>query len=194
MATLQSLRDAPNTAREYETVFILAPETPNEEVAKVNDRVKGVIQAMGGSVLKVDNWGKRRLAYEIKKQLKGIYLHWQYLGSAGLVEELERNLRMLDLVLRYMTVKVDANIDPNARPSEMDDDAYARAAETAADEEDIMIGAGGSSLDDDDDEYGGGDYDSDDDDDYIGRRGDDDDNSSDDGYIGPRRGEDDDNE
>ena len=71
---------------------------------------------MGGKVLTVDNWGKRKLAYEIAKQLKGIYLYWQYLGTAGLVEELERNLRMLDSVIRYHTIKLDSNVDPNARP------------------------------------------------------------------------------
>ncbi len=180
MATLQSLRDAPGTSREYETIFILTPDTPNDGVAKVNDRVKGIVESMGGQVLKVDNWGKRRLAYEVEKQLKGIYLYWQYLGTSGLVEELERNLRMLDPVIRYMTVKLDADIDPNARPSEMDEDAYARAAETAADEEDLMMGNAPSESSDDDDDYdASADDDSDDSDDSDDVGGDDDDGDSD---------------
>jgi len=162
MAQLESLADAPGKSREYETIFILTPDTPNEGVAKVNDRIKGIVETMGGTVVKVDNWGKRKLAYEVSKQLKGIYLYWQYLGTTGLVAELERNLRMLDPVIRYMTVKLDTDVDPNARPSEMDDDAYARASETAADEEDIVMGANSR---EDEDDY---DSDSDSDSDYDG--------------------------
>jgi small subunit ribosomal protein S6 len=173
MAQLESLADAPGKAREYETIFILTPDTPNDGIAKINDRVKGIVDSLGGNVLKVDNWGKRKLAYEVGKQLKGIYLYWQYLGTTGLVEELERNLRMLDPVIRYMTVKLDADVDPNVRPSEMDDEAYARAAETAADEEDLIMGH--AAIDGDGD--GDGDRDRDGDDDEVSASGDDDDSN-----------------
>jgi small subunit ribosomal protein S6 len=152
MAQLQSLADAPGTQREYETIFIVAPDTRDEEIASVNQRVRHVIEGMGGKVLKVDNWGKRKLAYEIAKQLKGIYLYWSYLATPGVVDEFERNLRMLDTVIRYFSVKVDADIDPTARPSEVDDEAYVRAATTAADEEELMLGK--PVLDDDDDDDG----------------------------------------
>ena len=102
MARLLSLRDTPNTAREYETIYILRPNTANEGVAEVNTRIKGVIEGMGGKIIKVDNWGKRRLAYEVAKERKGIYLYWHYLAQPGVVEEAERNLRMLDSVIRYL--------------------------------------------------------------------------------------------
>jgi small subunit ribosomal protein S6 len=153
MARLQSLKDAPNTAREYETIYVLRPNTGNEQVAEVNTRVRGVIENMGGKVIKVDNWGKRRLAYEVAKERKGIYLYWQYLATPGVVEEAERNLRMLDSVIRYLTVKVDSDIDITARPSEIDDTSYERAANTAADEEDMFLSRPSSdeSNDDDDD-------------------------------------------
>lgn len=159
MARLQSLRDTPNTSREYETIYILRPNTPNEQVAEVNNRVKGIIEGMGGKVVKVDNWGKRRLAYEVAKERKGIYLYWLYLANPGVVEETERNLRMLDSVIRYLTVKVDENIDVAARPTEIDETAYDRAATTAADEEDMFLSRGADELaedgesDDDDDDY-----------------------------------------
>src|SRR5512146_3347512 len=136
MARLQSLRDTPNTSREYETIYILRPNTPNEGVAEVNTRIKGVIESMGGKVIKVDNWGKRRLAYEVAKERKGIYLYWLYLATPGIVEEAERNLRMLDNVIRYLSVKVDDNIDLAARPWEIDEQSYEKAATTAADAED----------------------------------------------------------
>ena len=156
MARLQSLKDTPNTAREYETIYILRPNTPNEGVAEVNNRIKGVIEGMGGKVIKVDNWGKRRLAYEVAKERKGIYLYWQYLAQPGVVEETERNLRMLDNVIRYLTTKVDENVDVSARPTEIDETSYEKAAQTAADEEDLFLSRGSdetTSTDDDDDEY-----------------------------------------
>jgi len=142
MARLQSQRDTPNTAREYETTYILRPNTPNEGVAEVNTRIRGIIENMGGKVIKVDNWGKRRLAYEVAKERKGIYLYWLYLAQPGVVEETERNLRMLDNVIRYLTVKVDENIDVSARPTEIDDASYEKAAQTAADEEDLFLSRG----------------------------------------------------
>jgi small subunit ribosomal protein S6 len=158
---LPSLADAPGTSREYETIYILRPGTTNEGVAEVNQRVRGIIEGLGGKVLKVDNWGKRRLAYEVEKERKGIYLHWQYLATRGVVDEVERNMRMLDIVIRYMSVKLEANIDPEARPTEIDDEAYVRASNTAADEEDMYLTRSENGFDDDDD---------DDDDDDGGRR------------------------
>ncbi len=136
---LPSLADAPNTQREFETIYILRPGSSNEDVAEVNGRVKGIIEERGGKVIKVDNWGKRRLAYEVRKERKGIYLYWQYLAGHGVVEEVERNMRMLDNVIRFMTVKLDTDVDPGARPSEVTDDTYEAAATTAADEEDMFL-------------------------------------------------------
>lgn len=146
MAQLQSLADAPNTLREYETIYILKPDTINDRVGEVNERVKGIIEGRGGKVLNVDNWGKRKLAYEIRKELKGIYLYWQYLGNPDIVAEFERNMRMLDAVIRYMTVKLDKDVDPGARPTEIDDETYEKASTTAADEEEIMLGRGPAAI------------------------------------------------
>jgi small subunit ribosomal protein S6 len=159
MARLQSLNDTPGTSREYETIYILRPNTPNDGVAEVNTRIRGIIESMGGKVIKVDNWGKRRLAYEVAKERKGIYLYWLYLAQPGVVEETERNLRMLDSVIRYLTTKVDENIDVAARPSEIDDTSFDKAAQTAADEEDMFLSRGSDeSSSGDDDEYGEDDF------------------------------------
>jgi small subunit ribosomal protein S6 len=153
MAQLKSLKDQPGTSREYETIFILRADTSNESIAQVNARLKGIVEGMGGKILKADNWGKRKLAYEVQKQLKGIYLYWQYLALAGTVEEFERNLRMLDNVIRYYTVKIDTDVDTTARPSDVTDETWQKAASTAADEEEIMTGQARSpfaDMDDDD--------------------------------------------
>ena len=149
---LQSTRDEPGTLREYETIFILRPDTNQDGIQNVNARVRTVIDQFHGKILKLDNWGKRKLAYEIKKQLKGIYMYWQYLGSADTVAEIERNLRMLDQVVRYYTVKVDEDVDPAARPSTVDDETFTKAATTVPDEEEIAIGSAKvPGFDDDDD-------------------------------------------
>ena len=156
MARLQSLRDKPNTSREYETIYILRPNTPNEGVAEVNTRIKGIIEGMGGKIIKVDNWGKRRLAYEVAKERKGIYLYWQYLAHAGRGRgdgAQPPHARHRDPL---PTVKVDEDIDVAARPSEIDDASFEKAAQTAADEEDLFLSRGGdesSASDDDDDEF-----------------------------------------
>ena len=149
-----SMRDEPGKQREYETIFILRSDTPNDGIAQVNTRIRGVIEQSGGKLLRLDNWGKRKLAYEIKKQLKGTYLYWQYLGSSGLVQEIERNLRMLDSVIRYYTVKVDEDVVADARPTDVTDETWSKAAETAADEEEIMTGQAPRSpfFEDEDDE------------------------------------------
>ncbi len=155
--TLQvSMRDEPGTKREYETIFILRPDTNQEGITLVNTKVRQVIDSMSGKTLKLDNWGKRKLAYEIKKQLKGIYMYWQYLGTSGMVEEIERNLRMLDSVIRYYTVRVDEDVVPDARPSTVDEETFTKAASTIPDEEELVTGAVASRFrddDDDDDEF-----------------------------------------
>ncbi len=67
MATqLRSMQDEPGTSREYETIFILRADTPNDGVGQVNARLRGILDTMGGKVLKLDNWGKRKLAYEVR--------------------------------------------------------------------------------------------------------------------------------
>ena len=115
MARLQSLRDTPNTAREYETIYILRPNTPNEGVAEVNSRIKGVIEGMGGKIIKVDNWGKRRLAYDIRKQREGTYAVLEVSAEPSMIKEFERQLRLNENVLRFLSTRVP--IRKKARPS-----------------------------------------------------------------------------
>ena len=111
------------------------------DLSKAEDRVTKIINDNGGKITATDNWGKRKLAYEINKQLKGIYMYWQYLGTSGMVEEIERNLRLLDAVIRYYTVKVDENVDPSAKPTGLGDEAFTKAATTIPDEEALATGA-----------------------------------------------------
>jgi small subunit ribosomal protein S6 len=135
--------DIPGRKREYETIFILRPDLANDAISAVNAKVRGVIEAGGGRLLKIDNWGRRKLAYEVKKQLKGIYLFWKYLGDPGLVEEVERNLRLSDQVIRYYSVKVADNVDVATATTEVTDETFANAAVPGPDEEAIATGQAG---------------------------------------------------
>ncbi|MDH3625976.1 MAG: 30S ribosomal protein S6 [Myxococcales bacterium] len=105
---------APKTqwAREYETIYILRPNVDNETAEKVVGRARNVVKRLGGTLTKIDNWGKRRLAYPIEKNRRGIFVYLKYVGFGDLVAELERNLRLLDEVVRFQTVLLREDIDP----------------------------------------------------------------------------------
>ncbi|MBN1944553.1 MAG: 30S ribosomal protein S6 [Bradymonadales bacterium] len=98
--------------REYETIYILRPDISDMDADRVTERVRGAIRSGDGRILEVRNWGKRRLAYEIGHNQKGIYIYWRYAGNNKCVAELERVLRMLEPVLRYLTVKLKDDVDP----------------------------------------------------------------------------------
>jgi small subunit ribosomal protein S6 len=154
----KSSRDIPGRTREYETIFILRPDVTNEVISAVNSKIRGVLEAGGGTLLKIENWGRRRLAYEVKKQLKGIYVFLRYLGQAGLVEEIERNLRLADSVIRHYTVKIGENVDPATRTSEVTDEAFANASVPGPDEEAIATGQAGARPFGEEDEEGAFDF------------------------------------
>jgi len=155
---LGSCRDVPGTTREYETIFILKPDVTNDVIGQVNTKIRHVLEAGGGRLLKVENWGRRKLAYEVKKQLKGIYLFFNYLGNAGLVEEIERNLRLTDSVIRYYSIKSDENVDPATRTSTMTEESFAGASVPGADEEAIATGQAGARPFGDEEEEGAFDF------------------------------------
>jgi small subunit ribosomal protein S6 len=147
--------DIPGRKRQYETIFILRPDLANDAISAVNTKVRGVVEGNGGKLLKIENWGRRKLAYEVKKQLKGIYLFWRYLGDPGLVEEVERNLRLSDQVIRYYSVKVADNVDVATTTTDVTDETFANAAVPGPDEEAIATGqAGARPFGDEDDEAG----------------------------------------
>ena len=108
-------------ATDYETIFILRADIDSDASEKAIARVLTAIEQGGGKLLKVESWGKRRLAYAIGKQRKGFYVYVRYLGYRGVVAEVERNLRMLDTVLRYLTVALAKNVDPKSIAVDADD-------------------------------------------------------------------------
>ena len=91
----------------YETICILHPDLTEEEVNGTIERYSALIGENGGEVTKSDHWGQRKLAYTVQGHSRGHYIYILYTGVAETVAELERNLRILDQNIRYMTVKVD---------------------------------------------------------------------------------------
>lgn len=117
--------------RRYETTFIIDPEVTTEGRLPVFERLKDLIGQFKGSLLAVDEWGSRKLAYEVKKKTRGYYARLDYCGNGDLVNEIERFFRIDDRVLKFMTVQLAADVDPQQLLDEM---ARAEAAkqETAA--------------------------------------------------------------
>jgi small subunit ribosomal protein S6 len=102
---------APNRAREYETIYILKPDVDADTADRVGARLSEVIGRENGRLTKVENWGRRRLAYDIRKNRRGVYVYLKYLGNGRVVSEVERNLRLLDGVIKYQTVLVRNDVE-----------------------------------------------------------------------------------
>jgi small subunit ribosomal protein S6 len=100
--------------RHYETLFIVNPDSSEEELKAVATKIKGVVSGMNGIVTSYDEQGKKKLAYSVKKQNKGYYVLMDYVGSADIVSEIERNMRLDDRVLKYLTVKLADQVDPES--------------------------------------------------------------------------------
>jgi len=107
-------------AREYETIYLLKPETPDDQVEEIKERLRGVVGREGGKVIRFTNQGKRRTAFPVAKDQKALYVHCLYLGLPGLVAEFERNLRMIDVVTKFQSVKLSDLIDIDSRQVEAD--------------------------------------------------------------------------
>jgi len=97
--------------RRYETIFIIDPDLSDEERAPLFERLKLLFPQLGGLLVENDEWGIRKLAYEIKKKVRGYYVRLDYCGTGALVNEIERFFRIDDRVLKYMTVLVDEDVD-----------------------------------------------------------------------------------
>jgi small subunit ribosomal protein S6 len=121
------------TQREFEITLILRPDSNKERIADLVGRLQTLLERNGGRMQKIDNWGLRTLAYPIQGQKKGIYLYVRFLGGSDTVKELERNLRIWDEIVRYLTVVVDGDVDPSARPSDVDDETLDAASDVAPD-------------------------------------------------------------
>lgn len=125
------------TQREYESVIILRPSTGKPEIAQLIERIRGMFKDYGGTLIKIDSWGTRILAFPVAHERKGVYLYWRYLGGSTIVAEFERLMGLSDKVIRFYTIKIDEDVDPDARPSEVTDELLDAAADPGPDPEEV---------------------------------------------------------
>jgi len=118
--------------RRYETIFIVRPNIAEDEIDAVINRTNSIIEGDGGTIIKVDKWGLKKLAYLIKKESQGYYVYVDYAGIPASVSEIERLFRIDDKVLKYLTVKLADSCDPEAIKEEL---ATAESAETSTEDE-----------------------------------------------------------
>jgi small subunit ribosomal protein S6 len=106
--------------REYETIYLLKAETPDEQVEEIKERLRGVVTRESGKVIRFTNQGKRKTAFPIGKNPKALYMHCLYVGNPGLVAEFERNLKMIDTVVKFQSVRLADDVDFDSRAVEAD--------------------------------------------------------------------------
>jgi small subunit ribosomal protein S6 len=99
-----------STVRQYELVYITPPEITEEALGELHQQVAAVVDRFGGTIEKTENWGRRRLAYEINRQREGVYVLEVINGPGTMLTELDRRLRVVDQVVRHMLVRVDEDL------------------------------------------------------------------------------------
>jgi small subunit ribosomal protein S6 len=99
-----------STTRQYELVYIITPEATDQEVADLHTQIEQIIQRFNGVLDKTENWGRRKLAYEIGHHREGIYVVETISGSGELMKEIDRRLRVIDQVIRHLVVRVDEEL------------------------------------------------------------------------------------
>jgi len=122
-------------AREYELVYILTPNVDPDDAEKVSTRIQEVVSRLGGKITKVDQWGRRKLAYPIKKSSRGVFVFVKIVGYNDVVAELERNLRNFDAVMRFQTVRREGTFDLAEVTVDPEEAKFTRLEVAPADEE-----------------------------------------------------------
>jgi small subunit ribosomal protein S6 len=94
-------------SRKYELVYVVSPDATDDQVTEVHTQVESIVQRMNGQLEKTDNWGRRKLAYEIGRHKEGTYVLEVINGDGELMKEIDRRLKVTDLVIRHLVVRVD---------------------------------------------------------------------------------------
>ncbi|MFQ5649606.1 MAG: 30S ribosomal protein S6 [bacterium] len=118
--------------QKYETTFIIESQQKSDDVQAIITKVESFIKNHGGNILKKEEWGKKRLAYEINRKQYGYYFHLLFEGSATLPRLLEREYRLEESVLRYLTVKADKRNYPQEKETKTEAPAETTAEAPAA--------------------------------------------------------------
>jgi small subunit ribosomal protein S6 len=122
--------------RHYETTYILRPNLGEEQFTEIIDRTNAIVTNDGGTIICLDRWGIKRLAYEINRENQGYYVYMNYAAPGKTVDEIERIFRIDDRVLRYLTVKLGDSMNAEAIEAEKQRIAEKAAARARALSED----------------------------------------------------------
>ena len=93
--------------RTYEVMYIVDTDSSDENIAKLNESIGSLIEKEGGTIVRMDDVGRRKMAYPIKKKYEGYYVLYEIEGSGQEIAELERRMRVNDMIIRFVTVRVD---------------------------------------------------------------------------------------
>ena len=113
-------------SRKYELVYLVSPDASDEQVADLHTQVSDIVERLGGQLEKTENWGRRSLAYEIGRHKEATYVLETIIGSGELLKEIDRRLKVSDLVIRHLIVRVDEDQDVIARTQAKRGDASRR--------------------------------------------------------------------
>ena len=125
--------------RRYETMIVLRTDLQEAGVKEQTERIRKLLETQGAIVGGIHEWGLRELAYAIRKERRGYYVLVEYTAAAAAVAELERNLKLSDFVLRFISIRQDQDTPP-ATPAQRDSDATSDSSDSlqAAEEDDLV--------------------------------------------------------
>ena len=122
--------------RRYESVWVVNGDLPDEEVKSAIEKFSRIISSQGGTVVGLEEWGRRKLSYKIQSTIRGYYVLADFAGSSETVKELERNYRIDDRIIRYLTTKKSDKVNLEALQAEIA--AKAKAAAPAPEPEAVV--------------------------------------------------------
>lgn len=124
--------------RRYETIIIVRPNAGEEKNTEIVNKISTIITNDNGTIIRIDKWGLKKLAYLIDKENQGYYIHIDYAGTPSMVTEIERISKIDDNILKYMTVKLADSCDPESLIQEMakDEEAATEGSSTSDSETD----------------------------------------------------------
>ena len=137
--------------RRYELIYILRPGLGEAEIATITDYAGQIIQSENGTIIDLNKWGMKKLAYPIKKENQGYYIYCDFAGTPAAVAELERKFRIDDGVLKYLTIKTADAMTEEAVQLAIGETAAKKEAALKAAEEEAVEDADDDDQDDSDD-------------------------------------------
>ncbi len=109
----------------YESIFIINPNLTDEETNNVIKKMQDVVAKQGGEMIKFEDWGKKKLAYEVKKQKRGHYVFFQFKSTPAAIAELERTFKLTDAVIKFLSVKLEKELRKRPEPKKKKGEAPA---------------------------------------------------------------------